>query len=48
MTHFLSGLFTKKDLEKLSIDKLVDLAKSRRSMKHPFKKMLIEYLLKVL
>lgn len=37
----------RKDYEKLTIDELIILAKQKRSIKHPFKKYLIDYLLVV-
>ena len=37
---------TQKELEKLSIDDLVGIAKSYRSQKHPFKAELVKYFVK--
>jgi len=39
----LSDTPTKSELEKLTIDDLVRLAKNKRSIKHPFKEALIKY-----
>jgi len=38
---------TKDKFKKMTIDELVIEAKRRRSIKHPFKKFLIDYLIKV-
>lgn len=36
----------KKELERLNINELIRICKLRRSIKHPFKKNLIEYIIK--
>jgi hypothetical protein len=44
---FVSEIPTRAELKKLHIKHLVSLAKSKRSIKHPFKKYLIDYILKI-
>lgn len=44
---FFPKIPTKKHWNKLTVDELISLAKQKRSIKNPFKKALVEYIMRI-